>query len=101
MMQQPPNYEQDQNILEKFGRNINEQVKQGKIDFKVDKFGIVHTSVGKVSFEADKISANTQEFLSTIMKLKPSSAKGVYVKSVTLSTTMSPGIKIDTKALEE
>ncbi|HEY9124512.1 MAG TPA: 50S ribosomal protein L1 [Bacteroidales bacterium] len=82
------------------GKAVKE-VKMGKIDFKVDKFGIVHTSIGKVSFEADKIVENAREFLNTIMKLKPSSAKGTYVKSVYLSSTMSPGLKIDTKLMTE
>ena len=71
----------------------------GKIDFKVDKFGIVHTSIGKVNFEAEKIMDNAREFMATIQKLKPSSAKGTYVKSVFLSSTMSPGIKLDLKSL--
>lgn len=75
------------------------EVKQGKIDFKVDKFGIVHTSIGKVNFEADKIKDNAREFMNVIQKLKPSSAKGTYVKSVFLSSTMSPGIKLDLKSL--
>lgn len=82
------------------GKAIGE-VKQGKIDFKVDKFGIVHTSVGKISFEANKIAENVKEFITTINKLKPTSAKGIYIKSLYLSTTMSPGIRIDTKTLEE
>ena len=77
------------------------EVKQGKIDFKVDKAGIVHTSIGKVSFTAEQIVENAKEFMATIIKLKPSSAKGTYVKSVYLSSTMSPGIKIDTKSVEE
>lgn len=76
------------------------EVKQGKIDFKVDKFGIVHTSVGKVSFTADQISDNAKEFISTIIKLKPSTAKGTYVKSIYLSSTMSAGIKVDPKSIE-
>jgi large subunit ribosomal protein L1 len=71
--------------------------KGGKIDFKVDKAGIIHAGIGKVSFDAQKIAENAQELLSTIVKLKPSSAKGTYVKSVTLSSTMSPGIIIDNK----
>ena len=75
------------------------EVKQGNIDFKVDKFGIVHTSIGKVNFEAEKIMDNAREFMATIQKLKPSSAKGTYVKSVFLSSTMSPGIKLDLKSL--
>ncbi len=77
------------------------EVKQGKIDFKVDKFGIVHTSIGKVSFTPDQIFGNAKEFLATIMKLKPSSAKGTYVKSIYLSSTMSQGIKIDPRTIEE
>jgi len=76
------------------------EVKQGKIDFKVDKYGIVHTSIGKVSFSEDKIVDNAREFMATIMKLKPTSAKGTYVKSVYISSTMSPGIKIDTRSIE-
>ncbi|MDN4166346.1 50S ribosomal protein L1 [Cytophagales bacterium LB-30] len=71
------------------------EVKSGKIDFKVDKFGIIHTSVGKVSFTPDKIMENANEILQTIAKLKPSSAKGTYIKSIHISSTMSPGIKID------
>jgi large subunit ribosomal protein L1 len=82
------------------GKAVKE-VKMGKIDFKVDKFGIVHTSIGKVSFEADKIVENAREFLNMINKLKPSSAKGTYIKSVYLSSTMSPGLKIDVKAVTE
>lgn len=77
------------------------EVKQGKIDFKVDKTGIVHTSIGKVSFSEQQIVENAREFMSTIMKLKPSSAKGTYVKSVYLSSTMSQGIKVDTKSIDE
>lgn len=76
-------------------------IKQGKIDFKVDKFGIIHASVGKVSFTPEQIIGNAKEFISTIVKLKPSSAKGTYVKSIYLSSTMSPGIKIDPKTVEE
>ena len=77
------------------------EVKQGKIDFKVDKSGIVHTSIGKVSFTADQIRDNAKEFIATIIKLKPSSAKGTYIKSIYLSSTMSKGIKIDPKTVEE
>ena len=76
-------------------------VKMGKIDFKVDKYGIVHTSIGKVSFTAEMIVENAREFIQTIIKLKPTSAKGTYIKSIYLSSTMSPGIKIDPKATEE
>jgi large subunit ribosomal protein L1 len=71
--------------------------KGGKIDFKVDKAGIVHAGIGKVSFDAAKIAENASELMQTIMKLKPSSAKGTYLKSVTMSSTMSPGVAIDTK----
>jgi len=78
---------------------VNE-VKAGKIDFKVDRYGIVHTSVGKVSFSEDKIVDNVREFMSTIMKLKPSSAKGTYVKSIGLSSTMSPGLRIEPKSVD-
>ena len=74
---------------------------QGKIDFKVDKSGIVHTSIGKVSFTADQIRENAKEFIATIIKLKPSTAKGTYIKSIYLSSTMSKGIKIDPKSVEE
>ncbi|MDH6354121.1 large subunit ribosomal protein L1 [Dysgonomonas sp. PH5-45] len=77
------------------------EVKSGKIDFKVDKTGIVHTSVGKVSFTADQIRDNAKEFVSTLIKMKPTSAKGTYVKSIFLSSTMSPGIKIDPKSVDE
>ena len=76
------------------------EVKQGKIDFKVDKAGIVHTSVGKVSFAPEQIYENAKEFVSTLIKLKPSAAKGTYMKSVYLSGTMSLGIKIDPKSIE-
>ena len=77
------------------------EVKQGKIDFKVDKYGIVHTSIGKVSFSPDKIADNAREFLQTINKLKPTSAKGTYMKSVYMSSTMSPGIQIDVKSIND
>ena len=85
-------------VTMEIGKAVHE-VKQGKIDFKVDKFGIVHTSIGKVTFEADQIKDNAREFMNMIQKLKPSSAKGTYVKSVFLSSTMSPGIKLDLKSL--
>ncbi len=81
--------------------NAVKEVKQGKIDFKVDKTGIVHTSVGKVSFTPDQIRDNAKEFISTLLKLKPSAAKGTYIKSIYLSSTMSAGIKIDPKSVEE
>ena len=77
------------------------EVKQGKIDFKVDKAGIIHTSVGKVSFTPDQIRENAREFIQTLLKLKPTSAKGVYLKSIYLSSTMSKGIKVDPKSVEE
>ncbi|MBT3383870.1 MAG: 50S ribosomal protein L1 [Prolixibacteraceae bacterium] len=80
------------------GKAIKE-VKQGKIDFKVDKFGIVHTSIGKISFTADKIRGNAIEFMNMINKLKPSSAKGTYVRSIYLSSTMSPGIQVEPKSV--
>jgi large subunit ribosomal protein L1 len=76
-----------------------EEVKAGKIDFKVDKYGIIHSSVGKVSFEGNKIRENSMELIQTLVKMKPSSAKGTYIKSVYLSSTMSPGIQIDTKSV--
>ncbi|HJD52877.1 MAG TPA: 50S ribosomal protein L1 [Candidatus Avibacteroides avistercoris] len=75
------------------------EVKQGKIDFKVDKTGIVHASIGKVSFDPQKIYENAKEFIATLIKLKPSASKGTYVKSITLSSTMSKGIKVDTKSV--
>ena len=77
------------------------EVKQGKIDFKVDKTGIVHTSIGKVSFTPEQIFGNAKEFISTIIKLKPAAAKGTYIKSIYLSSTMSKGIKIDPKSVDE
>ena len=77
------------------------EVKQGKIDFKVDKSGIVHTSIGKISFSPDQIRDNAKEFISTLNKLKPTAAKGTYIKSIYLSSTMSAGIKIDPKSVDE
>ena len=77
------------------------EVKQGKIDFKVDKTGIVHTSIGKVSFTPEQIVGNAKEFIATIIKLKPATAKGTYIKSIYLSSTMSKGIKIDPKSVDE
>lgn len=76
------------------GKAVKE-VKAGKIDFKVDKYGIIHTSIGKVSFSPEKLAENAQEVIATIGKLKPASAKGTYVKSITLSSTMSKGVTID------
>ena len=75
------------------------EVKAGKIDFKVDRYGIVHAAIGKVSFEADKIRENAEELLKTLNKLKPSAAKGTYMKSVYISSTMSPGIAVDAKSI--
>ena len=77
------------------------EVKQGKIDFNVDKGGIVHTSIGKVSFTPEQIRENAKAFVDMILKLKPATAKGTYLKSVYLSSTMSPGIKVDTKSISE
>jgi large subunit ribosomal protein L1 len=82
------------------GKAVSE-VKQGKIDFKVDKFGIVHTSIGKVSFTSEKIKENAVEFINMINKLKPSAAKGTYIKSIYLSSTMSPGIQVESKSFVE
>jgi large subunit ribosomal protein L1 len=76
-----------------------EEVKAGKIDFKVDKYGIVHSSVGKVSFEGGKIRENANELIQQLIKLKPSAAKGTYIKSIYLSSTMSPGIQVDAKSV--
>jgi large subunit ribosomal protein L1 len=87
-------------VTNDIGQAIKE-VKQGKIDFKVDKTGIVHTSVGKVSFDAEKIFDNAKEFISTLVKLKPAAAKGTYMKSIYLSSTMSPGLRIEPKSVDE
>lgn len=76
------------------------EVKAGKIDFKVDKGGVIHTSIGKSSFEADKLAENAQEVINTLVRLKPSSSKGTYVKSIYLSTTMSPGVSIDKNTIQ-
>jgi len=75
------------------------EVKAGKIDFKVDKTGIIHAAIGKVSFTADKIEGNAKELISTLIKLKPTAAKGTYVKSISMSSTMSPSIAVDSKAV--
>lgn len=87
-------------VTTEIGKAVSE-VKKGKIDFKVDKYGIIHTSIGKVSFESQKIVENAREFIKTVLKLKPASSKGTYLKSIYLSSTMSPGIKIDNKAFNE
>ena len=75
------------------------EVKKGKISFRVDKFGIIHTSIGRVSFSPEKLADNAQEVLGTLVQMKPSSAKGTYFKSVTVASTMSPGIKVDPKTI--
>ena len=77
-----------------------EEVKKGKIDFKVDKNGIVHSSIGKVSFSPEQMSDNVKEFINTLIKLKPATAKGTYIKSIYLSSTMSPGVKVDAKSVD-
>jgi large subunit ribosomal protein L1 len=82
------------------GKAVNE-VKAGKIDFKVDKFGIIHTSVAKASFTSEKIKENAEEFINTIIKLKPASAKGTYFKSISMSSTMGPGIRLDRSLIEK
>lgn len=85
-------------VTMEIGKAVGE-VKSGKIDFKVDKYGIVHAAIGKVSFDAAKLKDNASELLQTLHKLKPTAAKGTYVKSIYMSSTMSPGISIDTKAV--
>ena len=87
-------------VTMEIGKAVKE-VKQGKIDFKVDKSGIIHASVAKVSFEPHKIAENAKEFISMVNKLKPAAAKGTYIRSMFLSSTMSPGIKIDPKGLDD
>jgi len=87
-------------VTMEIGKAVKE-VKQGKIDFKVDKTGIVHASIGKVSFEPQKIIENAREFISMVNKLKPAAAKGTYIRSVFLSSTMSPGVKVDPKGLDD
>jgi large subunit ribosomal protein L1 len=78
-----------------------QEIKAGKIDFKVDKYGIIHTTIGKISFDTNKLAENAREFIQTLIKLKPASAKGTYIRSIYLSSTMSPSVRIDSKALEE
>lgn len=87
-------------VTMEIGKAVKE-VKMGKIDFKVDKFGIVHTSLGKVSFDPQKLVENAREFVHTIQKLKPAAAKGTYIKSVYVSSTMSPGIQVEPKSCLE
>jgi large subunit ribosomal protein L1 len=77
-----------------------EDVKKGKIAFRVDKYGIVHNSIGRVSFDVDKLQENANEVLNALAKMKPTSAKGTYVKSITVATTMSPGIHVDPKIVK-
>ena len=86
-------------VTNEIGKAVKE-VKQGNIDFKVDKTGIVHAAFAKVSFDAEKIAENAKEFISTLIKLKPTAAKGVYIKSIYLSSTMSKGVKVDPKSAE-
>jgi large subunit ribosomal protein L1 len=80
--------------------NAVKDVKGGKISFRVDKYGIIHSSIGRVSFDAQKLADNAQEVLGLLVKMKPSSAKGIYMKSVTAASTMSPGVKIDPKSIK-
>jgi len=80
------------------GKAVTEK-KAGNIDFKVDKTGIIHASVGRVSFDANKLAENAHELLQTIVKLKPSSAKGAYIKSISMSSTMSPGVKVESRSI--
>ena len=87
-------------VTMEIGKAVKE-VKQGKIDFKVDKNGIVHTSIGKVSYSPAQIRENAKEFILTLIKLKPTAAKGTYMKSIYLSSTMSKGIKVDPKGIED
>src|SRR5664280_239036 len=87
-------------VTMEIGKAVKE-VKQGKIDFKVDKSGIIHASIGKVSFEPNKIVDNARDFISIVNKLKPAAAKGTYIRSVFISSTMSPGVKIDPKGLDD
>jgi large subunit ribosomal protein L1 len=87
-------------VTMEIGKAVKE-VKQGKIDFKVDKSGIIHASIGKVSFEPNMIIDNAREFISMVNKLKPAAAKGTYIRSVFISSTMSPGVKIDPKGLDD
>jgi large subunit ribosomal protein L1 len=87
-------------VTMEIGKAVKE-VKQGKIDFKVDKSGIIHASIGKVSFEPEKIAENAKEFISMVNKLKPAAAKGTYIRSLFLSSTMSPGVKVDPKGLDD
>ena len=86
-------------VTMEIGKAVKE-VKMGKIDFKVDKYGIIHSTIGKISFNEEQIIDNAKEFIRAIVKLKPSSAKGTYMRSIYLSSTMSPGIQIDSKSVD-
>jgi large subunit ribosomal protein L1 len=77
-----------------------QEVKAGKIDFKVDKAGIIHAVIGKSSFEASKLSENAHELIQTLIKLKPATSKGTYIKSISISSTMSPGVRVDTRLVQ-
>lgn len=81
-------------------RSAVEDVKKGKVSFRVDKYGIIHNSIGRVSFDAAKLEENAMELLSTLQRLKPSTAKGTYVKSISVASTMSPGVKVDTRVVK-
>ena len=85
-------------VTQDVGKAVKD-IKLGKIDFKVDKFGIIHASIGRVSFSPEKIAENANEFIQTVSKLKPASAKGTYVKSINISSTMSKGVQIDTNSI--
>ena len=85
-------------VTMEIGKAVSD-VKAGKIDFKVDKYGIIHTGIGKMNFSADKLVENAREMMSTIIKLKPSAAKGTYIKSIYISSTMSPGVQVDVKSV--
>jgi len=86
-------------VTTEIGKVVKE-IKKGKISFKVDKFGIIHTTIGRASFDADKLADNATELIQTLSKMKPASAKGTYFKSISMSSTMSPGIKLDTKSIK-
>ena len=87
-------------VTMEIGKAVNE-VKAGKIDFKVDKYGIIHSTVGKASFAPEKLAENAHEFIQNIIKLKPAAAKGTYIKSIALSSTMSPGVRVDSKRIDD
>ena len=85
-------------VTMEIGKAVTE-VKAGKIDFKVDKYGIIHTGIGKINFPAEKLVDNAREMMATIIKLKPTAAKGTYIKSIYISSTMSPGVQVDVKSV--